>query len=55
MRSDPNHYLNEAITLTSADVTNFTNGLWYGNVSAPRTRAVKYAVRLVWQATLRRR
>ncbi len=32
--SDPNHYLNEAITLTSADATNFTNGLWYGNVSS---------------------
>ena len=30
---DPNHYLNDAITLTSADVTNFNNGLWYGNVS----------------------
>jgi hypothetical protein len=32
--SDPNHFLNEAITLTSPDVTNFTNGLWYGNVSS---------------------
>ncbi|HEV7431513.1 MAG TPA: CHRD domain-containing protein, partial [Steroidobacteraceae bacterium] len=32
--SDPNHYLNEAITLTSADLTNFTNGLWYGNVTS---------------------
>jgi hypothetical protein len=31
--SDPNHYLNEAITLTSADVTDFNNGLWYGNVT----------------------
>jgi CHRD domain len=30
--SDPNHYLNEAITLTSTDLTNFTSGLWYGNV-----------------------
>ena len=30
--SNPNHYLNEAISLTSADVTNFTSGLWYGNV-----------------------
>ena len=29
---DPNHYLNEAITLSSVDVSNFTNGLWYGNV-----------------------
>lgn len=32
--SNPNHYLNEAITLSSADVTNFANGLWYGNVSS---------------------
>ncbi len=31
--NDPNHYLNEAITLTSADLASFTNGLWYGNVS----------------------
>jgi hypothetical protein len=31
--SDPNHYLNEAITLTSADAANFTNALWYGNVT----------------------
>ena len=30
--SNPNHFLNEAIALTSTDVTNFTNGLWYGNV-----------------------
>ena len=30
--SDANHYFNDAITLTSADVTNFTSGLWYGNV-----------------------
>ena len=30
--SDPNHYFNDAITLTSSDVTNFTSGLWYGNV-----------------------
>ncbi len=30
--NNPDHYLNEAITLTSTDVTNFTNGLWYGNV-----------------------
>ena len=30
--SDPNHFFNDAITLTSADVTNYTNGLWYGNV-----------------------
>jgi len=30
--SDPNHYFNDAIKLTSADVTNYTNGLWYGNV-----------------------
>jgi mono/diheme cytochrome c family protein len=29
---DPNHFFNDAITLTSADVTNYTNGLWYGNV-----------------------
>jgi hypothetical protein len=29
---DPNHYFNDAITLTSADVTNFTSNLWYGNV-----------------------
>ncbi len=32
--SNPNHYLNEAITLSSADVANFSNGLWYGNVSS---------------------
>jgi hypothetical protein len=31
---DPGHYLNAAITLTSADVSSFTNGLWYGNVSS---------------------
>ncbi len=31
--SDPNHYFNEAITLASPDVTDFTSGLWYGNVS----------------------
>jgi len=30
--ANPNHYLNESITLTAADVTNFNNGLWYGNV-----------------------
>ncbi len=30
--SDANHYFNDAITLTSTDATNFTNGLWYGNV-----------------------
>jgi mono/diheme cytochrome c family protein len=30
--TNPNHYLNEAITLTSADLANFTNGMWYGNV-----------------------
>ena len=30
---DPNHhFLNETIALVSADVTNFTGGLWYGNV-----------------------
>ncbi len=29
---DPNHWLNEAITLTAAQATDFTNGLWYGNV-----------------------
>jgi hypothetical protein len=29
---DPNHFLNESITLTAADVTNFNGGLWYGNV-----------------------
>jgi mono/diheme cytochrome c family protein len=32
--SDPSHFLNDTISLTSADVTNFTNGLWYGNVSS---------------------
>ncbi len=32
--SNPNHFLNEAIALTSADVANFTNSLWYGNVSS---------------------
>lgn len=31
---DPDHFLNEAISLTSADVANFTNGQWYGNVSS---------------------
>ena len=30
--SNPNHYFDEAIALTSADAANFTNGLWYGNV-----------------------
>ena len=30
--ADPNHYFNDAITLTSADLTNFTTDLWYGNV-----------------------
>ena len=29
--NDPNHYLNESITLTSADAANFTSGMWYGN------------------------
>jgi hypothetical protein len=29
---DPNHYLNEAVTLTAADVTDYTNGMWYANV-----------------------
>jgi hypothetical protein len=29
---DANHYLNEAVTLMSADVTNYTNGMWYANV-----------------------
>ena len=29
---DPNHYLNEAVTLMAADVTNYTNGMWYANV-----------------------
>ena len=29
---DPNHWLNEAITLTAPQATDFTNGLWYGNV-----------------------
>lgn len=28
---DPSHYFNDAIVLTSADATNFTQGLWYGN------------------------
>jgi len=28
---DPNHYFNDAITLTATDATNFTSGLWYGN------------------------
>ncbi len=32
--ADPSHYLNDAITLTSADVTSFNDGLWYGNVSS---------------------
>jgi hypothetical protein len=30
--TNPNHFLNESITLTAADVTNFNGGLWYGNV-----------------------
>ena len=30
--SDPNHWLNEAITLTGSQAIDFTNGLWYGNV-----------------------
>jgi hypothetical protein len=29
---DPNHYLNDAVMLTAADVTNYTNGMWYANV-----------------------
>ena len=29
---DPNHWLNESITLTAPQATDFTNGLWYGNV-----------------------
>lgn len=32
--NDPDHYFDDAITLTSADVDNFSNGLWYGNVSS---------------------
>ncbi len=31
---DPNHYLNEAVTLTSQNLTDYTNGLWYVNVSS---------------------
>ncbi|HEX9472565.1 MAG TPA: CHRD domain-containing protein [Steroidobacteraceae bacterium] len=31
---DPNHYLNEAVTLMSADVTNYTGGMWYANVTS---------------------
>ena len=30
--NDPKHYLNEAITLSAADLGNFTAGLWYANV-----------------------
>ncbi len=29
---DPNHYLNEAVTLTSQNVTDYGSGLWYANV-----------------------
>ena len=29
---DANHFLNESVTLSTADVTNFTNGDWYANV-----------------------
>ena len=32
--SNSNHYFNDAITLTSADVTSFNDGHWYGNVSS---------------------
>lgn len=32
--NDPNHYFNDAIAITSTDATNFSNGLWYGNVSS---------------------
>jgi hypothetical protein len=30
--ADPNHLLNESITLTAVQVTDFNSGLWYGNV-----------------------
>ncbi|HMI36647.1 MAG TPA: CHRD domain-containing protein [Steroidobacteraceae bacterium] len=29
---DPNHYLNEAVTLTAQNVTDYNNGMWYANV-----------------------
>ena len=30
--SDIHHYLNESVTLTASDLTNFNNGDWYANV-----------------------
>lgn len=29
---NPNHYFNDAVTLTGADVSNYMNGMWYANV-----------------------
>ena len=30
--NDVHHYLNESVTLSAADLTNYTNGSWYANV-----------------------
>jgi len=31
---DPNHYFKEGVTLTSQNVTDYTNGMWYANVTS---------------------